>query len=180
MSEIFETYCKEYFNRLAGGISVNQKYYLMQQNDWFWLSYPQDLFASNWNQIESRYFRLHVDPLVEPYVNPLTLDEADHFVEAMCDTLGITDGQLSDIADEKIEYYYCANDTVVQKLTGQLTKGMVFLPTNDIISAVLPHCHEITHLLMNIKLKNLPLQTLPLLREGVAVGHARVPRGTFR
>ena len=68
-----------------------------------------------------------------------------------------------------ISYYFCDTDETIQNITGYLVKGTFDLASNDIISAFFPHYHEITHFLINYKLRKLPLYTLPFLREGTAV-----------
>jgi hypothetical protein len=83
--------------------------------------------------------------------------------------LGLAKTDLAELATKKIEFFYCNNDSTVQMITGQLTKGLLDQSSNDIISANFPHHHEVVHLLVNIKLKHLPLYTLPMIREGLAV-----------
>ena len=157
------------FDRVAGGVPIQQKYYTYTTPDWSWLSYRQDMYIHKWDSVESRYFRVHMHPAVTQYMNPVALADADRFVEAMCDTLNLSSDLRKQIEEKKIEYFFCAGDSVVEQLTGHLTKGMLDLPTNDVISAVFPHYHEVTHLLVNMKLHRLPLYTLPILREGIAV-----------
>ena len=157
------------FDRVAAGLPIHYNYYAYATGDWSWLGYRQDMYIHTWDSVESKYFRVHMHPSVTKYMNPVALADADRFVEAMCDTLDMPSDLRKEIAEKKIEYFFCAGDSVVEKLTGHLTKGMLDLPTNDVISAVFPHYHEVTHLLVNMKLHRLPLYTLPMLREGIAV-----------
>jgi hypothetical protein len=144
-------------------------YYVRSDQGFYWLCYPQDAYAKNWAVQETKYFRLHVHPKVAEYVSAAACAQMDGFVEAVADTLGLLKTDLANLAAKKIEFFYCDRDSTVMDITGQLTKGLLDLASNDIISASFPHHHEIIHLLVNIKLKTLPLYTLPMLREGLAV-----------
>ncbi len=157
------------FSRVVGSSSVKYSYFAEKRGDWYWLGYPQDCWGGAWDVVESKYFRVHVHPDVAEYVNQPTLDEADLFIEAMIDTLDISKEMRKQIEEKKIEYFYCASDTVVEEITGHRVKGTMDMASNDVISAVFPHFHEIMHLLINIKLQELPLYTLPIMREGIAV-----------
>ncbi|MEA2031084.1 MAG: hypothetical protein U9N55_05775 [candidate division Zixibacteria bacterium] len=163
----------EYFTAeysvLVDSQKVTHLYYSYYDGDYFWLTYPQDYYAHDWPVMESRYFRIHYHPDREVYLNQVTLDEADNFVKITAKSLGLSKTDLNNIKEKKIEYFYCPSDSVVEKIIGTRTRGMLDLPTNDIISAYFPHFHAVSHLLMNIRLKHLPLYTQPLLSEGLAV-----------
>lgn len=152
-----------------GSSLLRHNYYAERQGDWFWFSYPQDFYAADWPVVESRYFRVRIDPEVQKYVNDVALAEADKFVEMMAERLDMDSERLDLIAKSKIEYFYCSSDSVVEQITGFLVKGTLDLASNDIISADFPHFHEISHLLVNIHFQDLPLYTLPVVREGLAV-----------
>ena len=157
------------FSDVYGSSLTKHNYFAQRRGDWFWLAYAEDFYAADWPVIESRYFRIHTDAGTGDYLNEVVLAEADRFVEQIAARLGMSDERLALIADKKIEYYYCSSDSVVQKLSGFLVKGTLNLASNDIISADFPHFHELVHLLMNIRLQELPLYTLPIVREGTAV-----------
>lgn len=144
-------------------------YYAQKIGDYYWLSVPQDYFAKDWPVVVTKYFRIHVHPSVEAYVHRPVLDELDRFVEKTAEKLKFDSKTLDLIKREKIEYFYCDSDKTVKQITGHLTKGVLDLATNDIISASFPHFHELVHLLINIHLREIPLVTLPILREGLAV-----------
>lgn len=148
---------------------LQEWYYTKQEGDWYWLCYPQDAIARSWAVQESKYFRVHVHPGVASYVSAPALAQFDSFVEAMADTLGLTKMDIALIAAKKIEFFYCSDDSTVLEMTGQFTKGVLDLSSNDIISSSFPHHHEVVHLLTNIKLRTVPLYTLPVIREGLAV-----------
>ena len=60
-------------------------------------------------------------------------------------------------------------DETIENITGTRVKGTFDLPSNDIISTFFPHYHEVVRLLVNYRLRHLPLSTHPLLREGLAL-----------
>ncbi|MBU8934623.1 MAG: hypothetical protein KOO62_11545 [candidate division Zixibacteria bacterium] len=163
----------EYFTGEYSATLNNQKvthlYYTYYDGDYFWLTHAQDYYGRDWTVIESKYFRIRCHPDRIAYLNPTTLAEADHFVSDMAESLGMLRADLKTFQEKKIEYYYCPSDSVVKLITGFRTRGMLDLPTNDVISAYFPHFHEVAHLLINVRLKQLPLYTLPLLQEGLAV-----------
>ena len=163
------TFVKMLFSATKEKTSLQQWYFTRHEAEWYWLCYPQDAIAKDWPVQESRYFRLHVHPSVADFVSAPAMAQFDHFVEAVADTLGLTRADIALIADKKIEYFYCNDDSTVLSITGQFTKGVLDQSSNDIISSSFPHHHEVVHLLTNIKLKSLPQYTLPVVREGLAV-----------
>jgi len=154
---------------IFGSALLHHNYYVQRRGDWFWIGYPQDFYAADWPVTETGYLRIRTHPESQKYLNPVVLAEADRFVENMASRLGMSDAQLAGIARSKIEYFFCPSDSVVEQLSGFLVRGTLDLGSNDIISADFPHFHEMTHLLVNIRLQELPLYTLPIMREGLAV-----------
>jgi hypothetical protein len=155
-----------------GSTLMKYNYYLQRRGDWLWLGFPQDFYAASWPVTESRYLRVHMHPEARKYVNPAALAEADKFVEQAGRRLGMSDSTLQQIALSKIEYFLCPSDSVVEQLTGFRVVGTLDLASNDVVSADFPHFHELTHLLINIRLGELPLYTLPVMREGLATSLA--------
>ncbi len=163
-----EYYTLEY-SSVVQGEKITHLYYMYFDGSYFWLTHPQEYYGRHWPIIESRYFRIHYHPDVKGYLHGLVLAEADRFIEAMADSLSLSSEQLRKIGQNKIEYFYCDSDSTVEAITGHKIKGTLDLATNDVISAFFPHYHEIFHLLINIRLTELPLYTQPILREGIAV-----------
>ncbi len=155
-----------------GSTLMKYNYYLQRRGDWLWFSFPQDFYAASWPITESRYFRVRAHQDARKFVNPVSLAEADRFIEQTAKRLGISDSLLQQIAASKIEYFLCPSDSVVEQLTGFRVVGTLDLASNDVISSDFPHFHELTHLLINIRLQELPLYTLPFLREGLATSLA--------
>ncbi len=164
-----DTFQRLTFSAIVGSESIKYTYYAKRDQRWFWLSFPQDYWTRDWPVQESKYLRIHVHPRVKEFLSPALLNEVDRFVAAMADTLKLPKASLAEIAARKIEWYYCDGDQTVEEITGFKTKGMLDLGSNSIISSTFPHYHELVHLLVNIRLKKIPLHTLPLLREGIAV-----------
>ncbi len=157
------------FKKVVDAKAVVHDYYAFYDGEYFWLAYPQDYYARDWPVLETKYFRIHYLPLLEGYLHPVALEGADRFVERLADSLDLSSGKLDEIEEKKIEYFFCDTDSTVEVFTGHSTKGMTDLASNDIITAHFPHNHEVAHLLVNIKLRELPLYTQPVLREGLAV-----------
>ena len=155
-----------------GSNLMKHNYYMQRRGDWLWFGFPQDFYAASWPITESRYFRVRVHADARKFVNPVALAEADRFVEQTARRLGISDSMLQQIAVSKIEYFLCPSDSIVEQLTGFRVVGTLDLASNDVISSDFPHLHELTHLLINIRLQELPLYTLPFLREGLATSLA--------
>ena len=157
------------FSTVVEGEVVECAYWLRRHGTWYWFVYPQDYYARNWPVRESKYLRVHVHPDVERFLGKAVLDEADRFVERLADSLDLSRDVRALLKERKIEFFYCDSDSTVRAITRVHTKGMLDLVSNDIISADFPHYHELAHLLVALKLRTLPLYTLPLLREGLAV-----------
>jgi len=157
------------YSNVVEGELVEYNYYTYSDGQYWWLCYPQDYYCRDWPIRETRYFRIHVDPTAERYLNPVALQAADEFIERIADSLRLSKDRMKTLQDEKIEYFLCGKDSTVQLISGRLVKGVFDMPSNDLISAFFPHYHELVHLLVNIKLQRLPLYTQPMLREGVAV-----------
>lgn len=157
------------YSAVVGGKNVEYMYWAQQIGGYYWLTYPQDFYAQGWITKQTKYFNIIYNENLESFLNPIVLNEADKFVETAAIKLGLSDEALTLLEEQKIMYYYCDDDKTVKDITGHLVKGMYDMASDDIISAFFPHYHELTHFLINYKLRTLPLYTLPLFREGVAV-----------
>ena len=160
------------FRTVVDTEKVEHSYYMFFDDQYYWLAYPQDYFCEGWPITETKYFRIHYHPDRARYLNPVSLAETDRFVEILADSLDLSKDDLKMLEEGKIEYYFADRDETVQQITGFLIKGTYDMASGDIISAFFPHNHEITHLLIDFKLRELPLYTLPIMRSGAAVYHA--------
>ena len=163
-----EWYRVEYAD-VFGSALLKHDYYLQRRGDWFWLGYPQDYYSTDWLVVESGFLRLRAHPSMMKYLYSVSLAEADRSLEEIAVRLGISEATLDSMTSRKIEYFFCPSDSVVKQMSGFLVMGTLDLASNDIISADFPHLHELSHLLVNIRLRELPLYTLPFIREGLAV-----------
>lgn len=157
------------FSAQIDNTPIKQNYFTQNVDGTWWLVFPQDFYGRDWKVVESQYYRIHAHPDVVIFLNPVVLEAADNFVEQMADSLKLHKEDLKLLKARKVEFWYCDTDSTVELITGQPTRGVLDLASNDIISSSFPHYHELLHLLVNIKLRTIPLRTLPIFREGVAV-----------
>lgn len=120
-----------------------------------------------WEKQESKYFTFRIE---EPkYFNDYCIKRLDQFVDMIADTLGFTIAERRILEKEKIGYIFCKDEASVEKITGFKAKGMAMLGTDEVVTSYQTHFHEVAHILINYKLKNLGLYTLPFFMEGFAV-----------
>ena len=143
--------------------SYLQKFYFL--NDKF--VPPSGYFAGKWEQKQSKYFNFKIS---EPkYFNDYCIKRLDDFVDMVADTLGFTAEERTLLESKKLDYILCKNEDEVEKITGYKSKGQAVLAYDEVVTAYQTHFHEVTHLLINYKLKRLGLYTLPFFMEGFAV-----------
>ncbi len=160
---------KLFYSAIVRGNLVEHTYFAEYDGKYYWLTYPQDVYAGNWPIKESEYFRLHIHPDLEKFCNSIMIEEADRFVAQLADTLGLSEYDRRHLQSVKIDFYYCKTDEQVEEITGQKTRGVYDKASNDIISSFFPHHHEVVHLLVDYRLRQLPLFVHPLFEEGLAV-----------
>ncbi len=157
------------YEPLVGTEKVKYYYYTQLIEGYHWLIFSQDYHARGWPTLQTKYFNIRYSAGRKPYLNQIVLDAADNFIEKTGKTLGLSGDDLKLLEKEKIEYIYCDSDVLVKDITDHLVMGTYDLASDDIISAFFPHYHELTHFLVNFKLRRLHLYSLPVFREGVAV-----------
>lgn len=149
-------------------ISVPQKNYIREfyfKNGM--MVSPPSYFASHWKTFDNGYFKFFISDTT--LFNSYCAEALNEFVEETAKTLNYTEKDLELLKREKIFYYLCANEEEIKQLTGYAALGMYNLAYDYIITTYTCHYHELVHLLMNYKLKNIPLYTSPFLQEGIAV-----------
>lgn len=159
---------KETYSCLS--FSVPEKNYqkLYYFKDSLLISAPM-YFSDGWKIIKSRYFEFHVsDPAS---VNEYSMQNLDGFVDKISRKLDLSSTDMAVLSDKKIKYFLCRDESEIKNLTGFNTMGMYYLPYDYLITTYNSHYHELLHLLMNFKLKTLPLYTLPFFQEGFAVAY---------
>lgn len=157
------------FDVLAGRERLGHYYHTIRIGEYQSLLFPQDLYARGWPTRETKYLRILMHPEAQEYLSSIVLNEADRFIEETARAIGVAPDAMALLEREKLNYFFCHDDNLVRDITGYVIKGTYDLASDDIISAFFPHYHEMTHFLVNFKFRRLPLYTLPLLREGVAV-----------
>ncbi len=121
--------------------------------------------GAHWPILTTEFFRIHYQPGGIP--DSIACREMDVFVDQILTKLDPSGARVGELREQKMSYYLCDDDTV-EKLTGYSTKGMADLSGRAVISSHFPHFHELAHLLVHITRQEPPLQTHPLLQEGIA------------
>ncbi len=128
---------------------------------------PASYYSRSWERIDSKYFIFVVSD--KSLTNSYAVKKLDDFVDSLGIKLKLTGSELELLQKEKIYYFLCRNENEVENLTGYKARGNYILAYDYIISSYNSHYHELCHLLMNYKLHNLNLYTLPFFQEGFAV-----------
>jgi len=155
---------------LAGNNYLKSFYF----QNWKLIS-PLTYFCSDWKKTGSKYFEFYVSDTL--YFNKFCKTYLDNFVDSVLKTLEASDAEKELLSKEKILYFMCRDENEIERVTGFKTRGLYILSTDAIVTTYNCHFHEVSHLLMNYKLKSLPLYTLPFIQEGFAV--AMGGRGGF-
>lgn len=128
---------------------------------------PSTYFTDDWTTQESKYFIFKIS---EPkYFNDYCVNKLDKFVDSICTILEIEQTEREQLKQEKIYYILCKDEDEIENVTGFKTRGIYVTAYDEVITTYNTHYHELAHLLMNYKLKNLSLYTLPFFQEGFAV-----------
>ncbi len=131
-----------------------------------WIS-PITYFSKDWATKTSKYF---VFKISEPkYFNDYCINKLDEFVDSMAVLLEFDEQQKKLLEKEKIYYILCKDEKEIEQVTGFNTRGIYITAVDEVVTTYNTHYHELAHLLMNYKLKNLSLYTLPFFQEGFAV-----------
>ena len=123
-------------------------------------------YTRNWNIYNSEFFVFHYSD--QNLFNEYSANRLDMFVREILALLHLDDAESERLKKEKIHYFLCKDQDEIELLTNYKARGLYFLAFDYIISTYNCHYHEIAHLLMNYKLKEVDLYTLPLLQEGFA------------
>lgn len=145
-------------------LTATREYYVRNGR----LTSPFFALTHGWRTTTSTYFRfVFADASL---TNRYAINMLDQFVLRVGTLLGYTAEEFKLLEEQKILYYLCRNDTEIHRLTGFRTRGMYNLAYDAIVSTYNAHFHELVHLLVNFKLRRLPLYTHPFLQEGLATG----------
>jgi hypothetical protein len=130
-------------------------------------THPVLVFTNDWSVTESKYFEFLVQD--KSLTNEYAIKKLDDFVEQTGKLFQFSEEDFSMLEKEKIYYVLCDGEDEVEKLTGYKVRGMYNLAGDMIVTTYNSHYHELVHLLVNYKLKKLPLYTHSFLQEGIAV-----------
>ncbi len=142
------------------------KYFAQKvDSEWFFVS-AMHAYASDWKVYPTKYANVYCNDASK--VNDYALKDLDDFISSTGKFMGIDSDKMTLLEKEKLDYYLCTENEF-EKLTGYIAHGITNLPFDAIITRHLPHPHEITHFMINYALQDLPLYTLPIMQEGLAV-----------
>ena len=128
--------------------STTHHYYVVPQGNSYVLASPLYLHTKDWKTRESKYCRLiYTDSTL---INSHAIDELDRFIAKTCYLLNIPLTRRRHIESEKIDYYLCTQEQI-RLLTGYDVQGVTILPLDAVVTRQLPHKHELSHLLINLR-----------------------------
>ena len=155
------------FDAMLDSQQISHFYYTALSGNYYWLIFPQDYYCKDWSNRESKYFRFHINPTLNEYVNNIAVAALDEAVEKIAGRIGISAERTDILTLAKIDYYLCGSDLEVEKLSGVRDRG-IYEPASDaIITTFIPDYHKVALLLVNFKLQKLPLFTLPFIQQGI-------------
>jgi hypothetical protein len=147
----------------APSINYTKQFYFKNRK---WIS-PITYFSKDWITKTSKYFIFKIS---EPkYFNDYCINKLDEFVDSIAVLLEFDEQQKKLLEKEKIYYVLCKDEKEIEQVTGFNTRGIYITAFDEVVTTYNTHYHELAHLLMNYKLKNLSLYTLPFFMEGFAV-----------
>jgi hypothetical protein len=128
---------------------------------------PLRYHSRGWDRIESDHFRFIVSDSAS--LRDYHIATLERFFDQAATRLKLSEDDRAQIAAGKLNYYLCATEEEVQSLSGFTTMGIYNLAYDAIITSYHAHYHELVHMLVNVKLRTLPLYTHSFLQEGLAV-----------
>jgi hypothetical protein len=127
---------------------------------------PSSYYTQGWKSFSTKYFNFFISDT--SLFNNYSAEKLDSYVEAMGNLLNLTKDDMQLLEKNKIIYILCKDQAEIEKLTGFNTRGMYTLAFDEVTTTFNCHFHELSHLLINFRLRKLPLYTLPFLQEGFA------------
>jgi hypothetical protein len=127
---------------------------------------PVTYFTRTWKKYSTRYFNFIISDTT--YFNNYSANQLENYTDGMLALLRLTDKDKNQLRSNKIVYILCSDSAEIKKITGFNTRGIYILAYDQIITTFNCHFHELSHLLINYKIKNIPLYTLPFMQEGFA------------
>ncbi len=154
------------YARMTAEIPEKQKrpFYFKSQR----LISPVYYFTRTWPRKQSAHFDFRIAD--STLFHPAAIEQLESFVVRMAMLLGFTEDDLRLLRQQKVIYVLCKDEEQIEQLTGYRSKGIYVMAYDYVITTYSCHYHELLHLLINFKLRRLPLYTHPMLQEGFAVG----------
>lgn len=144
------------------GVSYKREFFFLNNK---FIS-PSLYYTKDWKNFRTKYFNFYISDA--SLFNNYSADKLDQFVDAAGSLLNLTKDDKELLEKNKIIYILCRDEKEIEKLTGFNTRGMYTLAFDEVVTTFNCHFHELSHLLMNFRLKTLPLYTLPFFQEGFA------------
>jgi len=143
-------------------------YYTTLIDGYHWVIPPHYYYSKGWPVRESKYFRFMINPERLMHYNEIGIRALDDAVESIAAELHIAEEKLALLAEKKIDYYLCLDGSEVEKLSGVRDRGVYNVAFDAVITCFFPHYNKVALLLINLKLQELPLFTIPMMRDGLA------------
>ncbi len=150
---------------LSSNDTLSYVYHLRRLKDDWQITSPLIGLAQESFSIDTKYCRLFFKD--SSRINDFALRELDRFIETTAELLTLSAETVMRLASQKILYYLVDEDDIVI-LTGYAAKGYFDIPIDAIVTAYLPHNHELVHLLTNLSMDSPSLYTMPFMQEGLA------------
>lgn len=128
---------------------------------------PITYYTMGWKNFSSKYFNFYISD--SSLFNEYSVSYLENYIDKMMDLLNYSTDERTKLTKEKIIYVLCKNNDEIKKVTGFDTRGIYILAYDEVVTTYNCHLHELSHLLINYKLKSLPLHTLAFFQEGFAV-----------
>jgi len=162
-------------NKVDYSLNINQlddefsllHFEIKQMSYYFKNSYlisPPYFFYKDWQKIESEHFIFYISNPIN--FNQYSINRLEEFISDIFSVLNYTEQEIQLLKKEKIIYILCNDEDEIKVLTGYKARGMFNLAYDYVITTFNCHYHELLHLLMNYKLKNIPLYTHPVAEFG--------------
>ena len=153
--------------RILNGSVLAEATYCAERVGARWrLASPLRHAVDGWPALQGRYVRLIAPDTAA--LSEFVLAELDQQVEWTAHTLQFDEPAQRRLAAGKIDWIL-ASDEQVTAIAGTPTQGLANLQFDAVVTQERFHAHELAHVLVGVWLQELPLYTLPLLQEGIAV-----------
>lgn len=128
---------------------------------------PVSYYTRNWQKRENEHFKFLISDTT--LFNHYSIKRLEDFLTSAFRDLKFTQQERELLGKEKIYYYLCRDENEIEQITGFRTLGMYIIAYDYVVTTYNCHYHELLHLLVNFKLRHLPLYTHPFFQEGLAV-----------